>query len=77
MCVSGYVCVQTAGFLCVGGENVYKSKVSALKCFIEVMHYFYHMINDTDLLLYLFFLLKKTIIKHFDAIMSVCPRACC
>lgn len=42
------MCVQTACFLCVGGENAYKSKVSALKCFTEAMHYFYDEINDTD-----------------------------
>lgn len=49
-CVSGYVCVQSACFLCVGGENAYKSKVSALKRFTEAMHYFYYKINDIDLL---------------------------
>lgn len=49
-CVWVDMCVQTACFLCVGGENAYKSKVNALKRFTEAMHYFYDKINDTDLL---------------------------
>lgn len=39
-----------ACFLCVGGENAYKSNVSALIRFTEALNYFYDMINDTDLL---------------------------
>lgn len=44
------VCGKTACFLCVGGENAYKSKVTALKRFTEAMHYFDDKINDTNLL---------------------------